>query len=57
MSALTPKADICSAPPDVCFVPEADIGPESSLISDEHGRARQNYPDFGELARLRIDLD
>jgi hypothetical protein len=24
MSALPPKADICSAPADVCFVPEAD---------------------------------
>ena len=26
MSALPPKADICSAPADVCFVPIADIG-------------------------------
>jgi hypothetical protein len=26
-------------------------------ISNEHPRAGQNNPDFGELARLRIDLD
>jgi hypothetical protein len=26
-------------------------------ISDEHSSAGQNNPDFGELARLRIDLD
>ena len=25
MSALPPKADICSAPPDVCFGPKADM--------------------------------
>ena len=25
MSALPPKADMCSATRDVCFVPEADI--------------------------------
>jgi hypothetical protein len=32
MSALPPKADICSAPADVRFVPKADIA--SALIAD-----------------------
>ena len=27
MSALHPKADMCSAQAQVCFVPEADIPP------------------------------
>jgi hypothetical protein len=27
MSALPPKADMCSAQADVCFVPKADIQP------------------------------
>ena len=53
MSALPPKADMCSALGHVCFGPKADIGP----ISDERNRSRQNHPDFGELARLRIDFD
>src|SRR5215471_19383607 len=37
----------------VCFGPKADIG----LTSDEYSDARQDNPDFGELARLRINLD
>ena len=38
MSALPPKADMCSALGDVCFVPIADIG------------ARSASPDFGVFA-------
>src|SRR4029453_16854298 len=53
MSALPPKADICGAAWHVCFGPIADMGP----ALDEHSDARQDNPDFGELARLRIDLD
>src|SRR5215471_13580482 len=37
----------------VCFGPKADIG----LTSDEYSDARQDNPDFGELAWLRINLD
>ena len=36
MSALTPKADMCSATTDVRFVPKADIGAYSGLVSIEH---------------------
>ena len=65
------KADICSAKghvrftPEsghvqrtshVCFVPIADIG-RLRAFRQQRGYARQNNPDFGELARLRIDLD
>jgi hypothetical protein len=32
MSALRPKADICSAPADVCFVPIADIRSGAAII-------------------------
>jgi len=53
MSALPPKADMCSAVADVCFGPKADIG----LTSDDYSTARQDNPDFSELARLCIDLD
>jgi hypothetical protein len=53
MSALPPIADMCSALAHVCFGPIADIGP----TSDECSNARQDNPDFGELARLSIDLD
>ena len=53
MSALAPKADICSAPADVCFVPKADIG----QTSDEHHDTWQDNPDFSELAWLCLDLD
>ena len=37
----------------VRFTPESGHGP----ISDEHSDARQDNPDFGELAGLRINLD
>ena len=30
--------------------------PHALQLLGEHGSTRQNYPDFGELARLRIDL-
>jgi hypothetical protein len=53
MSALPPKADICSAVAHVRFGPKADIGP----ISDERSSAWQDNPDLGELARVCIDLD
>jgi hypothetical protein len=48
MSALPPKADICSALADVCFGPKADFGP----ALDESSNTRQDDPDLGELARL-----
>ena len=53
MSALPPKADLCGATRVVRFGPEADIG----LTSNECSDARQGDRDFGELARLRIDLE
>jgi hypothetical protein len=53
MSALPPKADMCGALVHVRFGPKADIG----LTSDEYSDARQDNRDFGELARLRVDLD
>src|SRR5262245_41738497 len=49
---------MCSALADVCFGPIADI--EVCMppwFSDKSSRAWQDNPDFGELARLRIDLD
>jgi len=75
MSALPPKADMCSAVPHVRFGPQADMcsamrdvrfgpiadieGPVCRLpwASDKRSRARQDNPDFGELAELCIDLD
>src|SRR5262245_12122528 len=33
MSALPPKADMCSALADVCFGPKADIGPSYSITA------------------------
>jgi hypothetical protein len=56
MSALPPKADMCSATRYVRFVPKADIRGAFS-ISDEQSGAGQDNPDFGELAELCIDLD
>ena len=38
MSALPPKADMCSALADVCFVPKADI---ANLFDDFVGAAEQ----------------
>ena len=56
MSALPLKADMCGATRDVRFVPIADIG-RLRAVRQQRGYARQNNPDFGELAQLRIDLD
>jgi hypothetical protein len=56
MSALPPKADICSALAHVRFGPIADIRNDYEH-SDKHPSAGQNNPDFGELAELCIDLD
>jgi hypothetical protein len=56
MSALPPKADMCGATKDVRFVPIKDIG-RLRAVRQQRGYARQNNPDLGELARLRIDLD
>jgi hypothetical protein len=56
MSALPPKADMCGALADVRFVPITDIG-RLRAVRQQRGYARQNNPDLGELARLRIDLD
>ena len=53
MSALIPRADMCGAAGDVRFGPIADIG----STSDEHSDAWQDHHDFGELARLGVDLD
>jgi hypothetical protein len=53
VSALHPKADMCGATSDVGYGPKADIGP----TSDERTNARQDNPDFGEAARLRIHFD
>jgi hypothetical protein len=53
---FTSKADIEATQTDVCFVPKADIRGAFS-ISDEQSGAGQDNPDFGELARLGIDLD
>ena len=62
MSALPPKADMCSALGDVRFVPKADIGPAYTVTSPPglrrtHSKARQNDPELGKFARLRVDLD
>jgi hypothetical protein len=60
MSALAPKADICAALAYVCFGPIADIERLVCMppwTSDKSSRARQDNPDFGEFARLRVDLD
>jgi hypothetical protein len=53
MSALPPKADMCSANRHVCFGPKADI----RANSDEHCSAGQDNGDFGKLIRQRIDFD
>ena len=53
MSALPPKADICSAQAHVRFGPKTEIGP----TLDERRCARQRDDDFGKLARLRVDFD
>jgi hypothetical protein len=46
MSALPPKADMCSAPAHVCFGPEADISPSFDNFGDLlkvhwHGQAER----------------
>jgi len=39
MSALPPKADMCSAPPHVCYGPKADIAPwRYELVTDPNRR-------------------
>jgi len=53
MSALHPIADMCGAARDVRYGPIADI----PSPSNKRGSARQNDPDFGELARPSVDLD
>ena len=57
MSSLPPKADMCGAAKDVRFTPNSDRKSGHRATSDEHSSARQNNPDFGELAWLRMDLD
>ena len=49
MSALPPKADICSALGDVCFVPIADM---INLIDHLVGAVEQRGR-YGEVERLR----
>jgi hypothetical protein len=57
MSALGQKQTFALQQAMSALPPNADIQAISPRISDEHGSARQNNLDFGELARLRIDLD
>jgi hypothetical protein len=57
MSALGQKRTFAAHNGMSALPPKADIQAISPRISDEHGSARQNNLDFGELARLRIDLD
>jgi hypothetical protein len=57
MSALPPKADMCSATRHVRFVPIADMKALQERLSDEGRSARQDNPDLSELTGLRIDLD
>ena len=55
MSALPPKADMCSAlgMSAKCQKRTLKAFPERSLISDEHGSTGQDNPDLSELTRLR----
>ena len=53
MSALLLKAEVSGALAGVCQGPKAEIGP----ISDKYSNARQDNPDLGEFARLRLNLD
>jgi len=53
MSALPPKATSNATQWNARFGPSTDIPP----LSNKRGSARQGDRDFGELARLRIDLD
>jgi len=53
MSALPPKATSNAT----CEMSAKSHKLTSGQTSDEHSSARQNYSDFGELARLRIDFD
>ena len=62
MSALPPKANIDRRSWNVRFTPESGhSGPAGNAplarTSEKHTGARQNNPDFGELARLSIDFD
>jgi hypothetical protein len=57
MSALPPKAEMCSAQVHVRFVPIADMKALQERLSDEGRSARQDNPDLSELTGLRIDLD
>jgi hypothetical protein len=47
---------MCGAKANVRFVPIADIRPAQNYLRN-NSRTRQNDPDFGELARLRVNLD
>jgi hypothetical protein len=53
---FTPEADICSANRHVRYGPIAEIG-SITIVHEACCGSRQNYPDFGELAWLRFDLD
>src|SRR5262245_23209922 len=73
MSALPPKADMCSAPPHVCFGPEADmcsarlVSAKSQrrksfqgLLGKQIGQWRSRYRVFdhrGGRRGLRLDPD
>jgi len=59
VSALAPKADICTATNDVRFGPEADIAANSVCKLFDHfvsaGEQRRRHGDAERLGRLEID--
>ena len=59
MSALPPKADMCSATRDVRFVPKADIPPfiRSPRRRDRSAASGTLRPSALAVLRLRIELD
>jgi hypothetical protein len=55
MSALPPKADMCSHELDVCFVPSADIG---NSHRTGHHESVQSLPTLGDrtISKLCAEL-
>jgi hypothetical protein len=52
MSALTPKADICSAQADVRFVPEADITSFGDLGAVKTSMTSGDFQSEGDRPRI-----
>ena len=54
---LYPKERTCAVQLEMSALGQKRTSGRLRPIRQQRGSARQNYPDFGELARLRINFD